>query len=64
MTWRARWRKPATATKPSAPWRSLTRLPTTEIDPRIWLDIGRFARDLGAPDVAARFVERGGGGRQ
>jgi predicted Zn-dependent protease len=39
-------------------------LPTTEIDPRIWLDIGRFARDLGAPDVAARFIERGGGGRE
>ena len=39
-------------------------LHTTEIDRRIWLDIGRFARDLGAPDVAARFIERGGGGRE
>ncbi|HKW01434.1 MAG TPA: glycosyltransferase family 39 protein [Vicinamibacterales bacterium] len=38
-------------------------LTTTEIDRRIWLDIGRFARDLGAPEVAARFVERGSGGR-
>jgi 4-amino-4-deoxy-L-arabinose transferase-like glycosyltransferase len=38
---------------------------TVEIDPQIWLDIGRFARDLGAPDVAARFIARGGGaGRQ
>jgi predicted Zn-dependent protease len=39
-------------------------LHTTEIDRRIWLDIGRFARDLGAPDVAARFIERGSGGRE
>ena len=36
---------------------------TAEIDPRIWLDIARFARDLGAPDVAARF-ERAGAERE
>jgi predicted Zn-dependent protease len=36
---------------------------TAEIDSRIWLDIARFARDLGAPDVAARF-ERAGAERE